>query len=589
MSLVDRGYGEIVADVLTTLTQGVVGETHRIDYDPLARPLRVPDVVLNRRPVKRVSAVRGLVAGAKPDDPPVATIFALNEYDLVAGSDNPASPDCIRFRPLSRRKPAPGTDVLVSYYPRTTDPTPLTDLNVGSVARTLLEAVSRELAALYAQLNLAYDGAFVETAEGASLERVVTLLGFARMRAGRPVGEVTFSRRAGTGGEITIPAGVPVTDTADTLRYLTSERYVMLAGQSFAQVRVHGELPTTPVVNAGKLSVIQRAIAGLDAVTNERATARATDDESDDGLRVRTRDALLAANKGTVEALRFGLLALPQVKDASIVEMPNGIPGEIEVKVQLAAEGQPGDELPREVRERIEALRPAGIRVVGGRAASVALAARVELTLTGASAPAAEVAAIEKAAGDRLIAEIKRKGVGERVRFKPLLAALLGDARIADATLVLGPLGGAALADDFQPDAAASATLISDNLTFAPARFADAETGPDQPVTITVSAAIAATPIDGDTPTDRATPDAIRAELKGKLETYVAALKSGGTIDAPALFTALRNDDVYGINPLRTTFTLQAGDQFVTIAQGGQTFAVGPLHRFAVAGVELVP
>lgn len=581
MSLVDRGYGDIVADVLTTLTQGVVGETHRVDYDPLARPLLVPEIILYRRPVRRVSTVRGLVAGTKSDDPPVATTFALNEYDLVAGSDDPASPDRIRFRPLSRRKPAPGTDLLVSYYPRTTDPTPLTDLNVGSVARTLLEAVSRELAALYAQLNIAFDGAFVETAEGTSLERVVALLGFARMRAGRPVGEVTFSRRAGQGGEITIPAGVPVTDTTDTLRYLTSERYVMLAGQGFAQVRIHGELPTTPVVKAGQLSVIQRAIAGLDAVTNERATARAVEDEGDEGLRVRARDALLAANKGTVEAMRYGLLALHQVKDVSIVEMPNGVPGEIEVKVQLAEGAGSGDELPSEVIERIEALRPAGIRVIGGRAVSAALAANVGLTLTGAGAPDAEIAAIREAAAARLIAEIGRKGVGERVRLKPLLATLLGDSRIADATLELGPVGGGASESDFQPNSAASALLARADVTFSPVEFTDALAGSDQTVMVTVTAAIAASATAG------AAPDAIRAELKARLETFLAALKAGGLIDAPALIAALRNDAAYAIDPLKSAVTLQAGDQFVTIAQGGQAFAVGPQHRFEVTAVEL--
>ena len=53
MSFLDRTYPDIVRDVLTTLTQGVAAETHTVAYDPNARPLVVPDIVLARRPVRR--------------------------------------------------------------------------------------------------------------------------------------------------------------------------------------------------------------------------------------------------------------------------------------------------------------------------------------------------------------------------------------------------------------------------------------------------------------------------------------------------------------------------------------------------------
>ena len=68
MSFVDRLYPDIVRDVLTNLTQGVTRELHRVSYNLLARPLQVPDIVLLRRPVKRVSLVSGLVEPARPGD-----------------------------------------------------------------------------------------------------------------------------------------------------------------------------------------------------------------------------------------------------------------------------------------------------------------------------------------------------------------------------------------------------------------------------------------------------------------------------------------------------------------------------------------
>jgi hypothetical protein len=189
VTFVDRKYPDLVRDVLTNLTQGVAGELHRVSYDPNAHPIQIPDVVLSRRPVKRVSVVEGLVAGAAPDDPPVPYTFGLNDYELVPDANDTDSLSTIRFLPFGR-KPAPDTDLRVNYYPRTTAPAPITDLSVGSVVRTLLETFAKEQAILYAQLNLAYDSAFVETATGSSLDRVVALLGYQRFRAGRPVGTV---------------------------------------------------------------------------------------------------------------------------------------------------------------------------------------------------------------------------------------------------------------------------------------------------------------------------------------------------------------------------------------------------------------
>ena len=146
----------------------------------------------------------------------------------------------------------------------------------------------------------------------------------------------------------------------------------MRAGETAAEIAVRGSTDNTPPVDANALTVIQRAIAGLDAVTNERPTARATSDESDAELRARARDALISSNKGTLGALRNGLLQLPEVRDVKIIEMPNGVPGEVTLNVSLAQNvTTQGNELPDAVKACIEDLRPAGIRIVGGKAGTV--------------------------------------------------------------------------------------------------------------------------------------------------------------------------------------------------------------------------
>ena len=580
MSFVDREYPDIVRDVLTNLTQGVTREIHAVpDYDPKARPLQVPDIALLRRPVRRVSFVGGFIAGAKADDAPAPYTFTLNDYELIA--DKPGSKDltAIRFLPFGK-KPAPGTNVIVNYYPRTTDPAPLTDLNVGSVVRTLMETVSRELALLYTQLNLAYDDAYLDTASGAALNRVVALLGYSRFRGGRAVGTVTFTRRPGSPGDITIPAGTPITDAADKIRYETAETHEMRAGESAAEVRVRGATDATPVVDGGVLTVIQRVIAGLDKVTNERPTARATADETDDELRARARAALIAASTGTVEALTHGLFQLPQVRDAKVEEMPNGVPGEIRIAVSLAQPGANPDDLPPEIAAQIERLRPAGIRVVTASAKPVSIAIGVQLVLAGSSLPAAELAQVHDGVRNTLAAEIQKKGVGEKVRVRALVAKLIADPRIADAVLTVSRKGdppGAASADFDTPP---GTTIELDDVSFAADTFSEPPpAGQKVPVEVRVAVTVELTA--GTTAADA------KATLIAKFTQLFASVSPGTSIDTAVLLTAARDDAHYAIDPLKLKVTLTAGAEFVQIVQGGAAFVVKPEHAFTIAAVEV--
>lgn len=584
MSFVDRGYLDVVRDVLTNLTQGVAGELHRVEYDPTARPLQVPDVTLLRRPVRRVSYVSGFVAAPAAGDPPIPYVFSLNDYELVASAADAADLNTIRFLPFGR-KPAPDSDLVVNYYPRNADAAVVNDLNVGSVVRTLMEAVSKELSVLYAQLNLAYDNAYLESATGPSLERVVALLGYSRFRAGRSVGTVTFTRRAGAFGSITIPAGTPITDAADKIRYETSETHDMLAGESTAQVRVRGAADATPPVDAGVLTVVQRAVAGLDTVVNERPTTRASDDESDAELRARAGSALLASNNGTVESLRFGLLQMPEVRDVKVTEMPNGVPGELAISVSLAQPPADPSQLPPAVLARIEQLRPAGVRVVGSATASVALAVGVKLVLAGSSLSAAEIEKVRADARQTLVAEIKRRGIGDKVRVRPLAAALLADSRIADVELTIGAKGGptGAANADFDPPPEAMLELDGADVAFAAETFDQPLAAAGQPIPVEVRATMRAQPLAG------VALAAVQAAITARLTQFFTRLSAGATVDAAALLTALRDDSQYGIDPLTLKVTLTAQDQFAQIVQGGPTFTVRPLQVFTVAGVELAP
>ncbi|WP_261565100.1 hypothetical protein [Frankia gtarii] len=582
MTFVDRDYPSIVRDILTTLTGGVAAEAHRVRLDP---DRALADIHLLRRPVARVTAVTAFLV----DGDGAAIPLGLDDYQIVADARDAADLSTLRLLPAGRARLAPNAnanididiDIVVNYQPRTTDPPLVTDVAVGSVARTLVEAVAREIAGMYLQLNAAYDAAFLDTATGGSLDRVVALLGYSRYRAGRPVGAVRFSRRAGESGEITIAAGTPIADAADTLRYETTESRTMLTGESTARVSVRGATDTTPAVGTGVLTVIQRAIAGVDTVTNDAPTSTASQDENDTELRARVRVALAAAAKGTVAALTHGLLALPGVRAVNITEQPDDLPGEIEVSVSLTDPPADGS-IPAAVINRIDELRPAGVRVRLARAEDVHLAARVQLVLAGGSVPmpAADRARLRAGATATLLDRVNKLRVGQRVRVGALQAALVDGDTILDAVVRIGPRGGepGAAGADVTPGPGQVARLAAADVGFDDDQFDAPPAAVAVPIGVHAAARPAGPEVD---------PAALRAGVTARLTAYLATLTPGANVTAAAVLAAVRDDAAYALDPLGLVVTFAAGDQFVDVAVGGHTFTVAPGQRFTLLGVEV--
>lgn len=58
--------------------------------------------------------------------------------------------------------------------------TGISDIHPGSVARTLVESISREIEYFYLQMDQAYLSGFLDTASGNALDLVVSILGIKR-------------------------------------------------------------------------------------------------------------------------------------------------------------------------------------------------------------------------------------------------------------------------------------------------------------------------------------------------------------------------------------------------------------------------
>ncbi|WP_134681110.1 baseplate J/gp47 family protein [Paracoccus ravus] len=552
MNFEPRPYADIVRDLLVTLTGGTVREQ-------VAVPVPVAGaIVLDRladRPLRRISSIEGQVARGGPEGGLAPFRFTSADFELIA-SDGGTIFDAVRFRPEGRQ-PAPGTVLTVSYYPIDIPAPPLTDLNIGSVVRTLMESVGVELALQEQLLDQVYRSAFLDTAEGGSLDKVVALVGVTRLPGGVPTVSLRFTRAAGATGQITIPVGTVVTDESLALRYATLAPLTLEPGEAERRVlaaSTNGE-PPAPATSLTRPEVL---IAGIGAVTNPTAASPAAAPETDEALRRRARKALLVAATGTLAALEYGLRSIEGVKDVTVTEFPNGVAGEVRVDVVYA---NPGDAaIEALVASRIRALRPAGIRVDFGAAEAVRLSVNVTLTLEQAILPESDFEAMKKAVEDRLAALIDAVPPGGTIRRGPLIAAVLQDPRLVEAEVMLTPEGGTA-AESYQLPDGKALDLIRP-FGFAP------------PVILggVPAGAGAALEVDLYLPVELQAGETVasaEAAIRLAAETYLSrATRDGTPISFDGLAAAIRDDSRYVLDRAAGSMTLESLDRFTQLADG---------------------
>ncbi|MDO3379160.1 baseplate J/gp47 family protein [Geoalkalibacter halelectricus] len=283
-NLIERPYQEIVDDILTAVVGGVVNEPIIFDVKEDLYPLA--------EPAREIRGITGTRARARHS-------FHKEIDFLFSEGDN-----AVVWQPGGQR-PDDETTFYVDYFRRESD-SPLTDINVGSVTRTLSEAIGREIATVYQQINQAYLSAFIETAEGTSLDLVVAILGVVRHTRDHAVGLATFFRDPDVEGNITIPEGVVLTTEKGEASFITTQQRTLQRGQVRIDVPIRaGEdfKGEAGKVEAGKITTLAAPIAGIARVTNFEATFLGAKDESDEELRARARAVLRALGKGTLAAL----------------------------------------------------------------------------------------------------------------------------------------------------------------------------------------------------------------------------------------------------------------------------------------------
>lgn len=254
--------------------------------------------------------------------------------------------------------PDAGTLVYVNYLREGVVPK-LTDLQVGSVARTLTESIALEMARLYAQMEAVYKAGFIDTANGSSLDKVVALLDVHRFKGSRPSAKLKFSRLTGTAGSITIQTGTRVIDAQAKFEYETTETVSMSENQNSIMVTARDLESANEPVAADTLTILTVPIAGIGSVTNPAPASRGAADEGDEELRARAKNFLHGSERATRGSLEQVLIE-------------NGVTGDIDDSSQPGKiiVTPHGDDLTPEqllkLESELQATRPAGVQLTMG-------------------------------------------------------------------------------------------------------------------------------------------------------------------------------------------------------------------------------
>lgn len=309
--------------------------------------------------------------------------------------------------------------------------TVLDDATEGSVLRTLVEAFGRELAVCYEQLEHVYEAGYLDTATEGSLDKVVDLLGIARLQAGWVEGDVVFERATAAPYRIAIPVGTLVSGTQVPM-FETQAAAVLEAGQRQVEVPVRSLEPVGVSVEPEKLTVLNRPIAGIETVVNPKVLQPRRDPESDPELRDRARRTIRGGLTATTSALRRTVLELG-LTEVELVEPPDR-PGVVEI---VLAQEELKETLLAEIRRRVDEVRPAGVRVYVYVASPVWLRLQARVRLEDAESPQARASL--SAELEALVREhVASLRVAQSVRWTKLRNMLAGEPRVSAVELVEG-------------------------------------------------------------------------------------------------------------------------------------------------------
>ncbi|WP_431860118.1 baseplate J/gp47 family protein [Azospirillum sp.] len=339
--------------------------------------------------------------------------------------------------------------------------TKITDYNVGSVARTLIEAPALEIDELYQQM--------VHGLVEAIPTAIYRSFDFTLKPAVAASGLVRFSCDPAHTEPVVLPVGVVVASTTG-VQYQTIEAVTIPVGQDHADV-VATALVAGPDGNtlADTITVIVSSASGATSVTNPTAFANGRGEETEDERRLRFAEYVKSLARGTVGSLVYAAknVQLLDPSSGTVLERVERVsvdegPGHVSLYVYNGS-GNTSAALVEEVRRVIDGYDDAdGELVPGFRPAGMRVDVRAMTEIPINASITAEVAALNRT--DETEAQIK--GAMSAVIRATRSGGSLRPVDLVNAVMVLPRVSGAGdVTPSFTVPCPASAVLVPGILT----------------------------------------------------------------------------------------------------------------------------
>lgn len=245
--------------------------------------------------------------------------------------------------------------------------TGITNIMPGSVIRTIVESLLAEVDIQNYTIGQIYNAMNIDTATGSDLDAIVSLLGVVRKQATHAEGTVVFGRSDAYDTDIAIQYAQIISTKRDSNNnniyefIVIDEDAKLKAGDLRTTVNVRAAEPGSIFLPINTITVMNTPIIGIEYVTNITQFNGGTDEETDDELRDRAKQALAGLGRGTNTALRSALLEIAGIIDAIVMDMNRGV-GTADIVV-ITSEIPPPASLMDEIDYAISITKSAGIDI----------------------------------------------------------------------------------------------------------------------------------------------------------------------------------------------------------------------------------
>lgn len=195
------------------------------------------------------------------------------------------------------------------------------DLADDSPFGVLIGIVSERYSLIYELLEAVYEASFPDTAFGVYLDYLCAFNAVVRQAASASVVNLEFTRSNSlTGGDVTVPAGTQCNASGGSaIIWETDADIVILDGNPTAIGPATATVTGATLALAGTIDTLVAAVANVLSVTNPADATPGSDRETDAELRARRRLELGRSGTATATGIRSALIALEEVRSASII------------------------------------------------------------------------------------------------------------------------------------------------------------------------------------------------------------------------------------------------------------------------------